>query len=679
MPHPCFPRLRALLALALFTFAGALHAAPALKPNFLFSDNMVLQRDRPVPVWGQAPAGTQIRVSFLGKSASVLTRPDGKWSVNIGPFPAGGPHELVIESAFEKRTVKNVLVGDVWFCSGQSNMWWSVARSKDGAKEAPLADHPKIRLITIPQRSATAPKSDLEDVTWSECTPESVKEFSAVAYYFGRALQQHNGVPVALINSSWGGSAIQSWTSLASLETNPDLVGITAPFYSTVRRFEKDFAAGIVDDRDAYIDKGPQPKELGWEAPSLDDSTWKEWALPGDFGMWGKPEYIQGGIWFRRAVNVPESWTGKELILGLGEIGNYDITYVNGVEVGRTGKAELAAKAPSRREYTVPAGILKPGRAVIAVRTFYAMNSGGIRGYPEWQKRTIGFFEPKKTKDVLSLHGPWKYKVGHPLPPRGITADSFAHKLPTGLFNAMVSPVIPFGIRGVAWYQGEQNTGNAWEYRAQFPLMIRSWREAWGEEFPFLFVQLPGLGGSSKNPTDDSQYNESWNELRDAQWRGLDEPRTALVTTIDLGDGNIHPANKHDVGIRLALAARAVALGEKIEHSGPLYSGIKVEGSKIRVSFAHLGGGLVAKDAPDGALRRFAIAGADRAYVWAEARIEGDSVIVWSSAVPAPVAVSYAWAINPDGANLYNQAGLPAAPFRSDDWPMRTLGKKAPY
>lgn len=679
MLPPRLPRLRALVALAFLAFVTALPAASALRPNFLFSDNMVLQRDRETPVWGAASPGERVTVTFLGKSSSANAGPEGKWSVKIGPFPAGGPYELVIESASEKRTVKNVLVGDVWFCSGQSNMWWSVTRSKDGAKEIPLANHPKLRLITIPQRSASSPKSDLEGVIWSECSPETVKDFSAVAYYFGRALQAHNGVPVALINSSWGGSAIQSWTSLSALETNPDLVGITAPYYYTVRRFEKDLAAGVVDERDAYIDQGPQPRELGWEAPALDDSAWKEWTQPADFGSWGKPEYVQGGIWFRRTLDVPAAWTGKPLVLALGDIGNYDITYVNGVEVGRTDKAALAAKAPSRREYPIPADLLKAGRAVVAVRTFNAMGPGGIRGFPDWQKRPIGFSPATNTKEVLSLNGPWKYKVGQPLSPRGITADTFSHKLPTGLFNAMVAPVVPFGLRGIAWYQGEQNTGNAWEYRAQFPLMIRDWRAAWGEDIPFLYVQLPGLGGSSKKPTEDSQYNESWNELRDAQWRGLTEPRTAMVTTLDLGDGNIHPANKHDVGARLALAARAVALDEKIEYSGPLYAGFKVEGGKVRVKFTHTGTGLVAKDAPDGELARFALAGVDRNYVWAEARIEGDEVVVWNDSVPAPVAVSYAWAINPDGANLYNQAGLPAAPFRSDDWPMRTLGKKAPY
>ncbi|MDF3057262.1 MAG: hypothetical protein K0R17_1477 [Rariglobus sp.] len=678
MPLPRLPRLCALLALC--AFAGALHASTALKPNFLFSDNMVLQRDRETPVWGTTTAGERVTVSFLGKSATATAGADGKWSVRVGPFPAGGPHELTISTASEKHVVKNVLVGDVWFCSGQSNMGWSLSQLNSGPKEIPLANHPRIRLLTIPQRGAPRPLSDLTGATWTECSPESVKTFSAVAYHFGRELQSATGVPVALINSSWGGSAIQSWTSLPTLETNPDLVGITSNYYYPVRRFEKEFAAGVVDERDAYIDPGLQPAELGWEAAHFDDSKWRDWEQPGEFGSWGKPEHTQGAIWFRHSIDIPAEWTGKDLVLALGAIANYDIAFVNGVEVGRTDKAALATKGRGRREYAVPAGVLKPGPATIAVRTFNATGAGGIRGYPEWEKRDIGFHPAGKPKEILSLKGTWKYKVGVPLSTRGVTVDAHSHKLPSCLFNAMVAPVVPFGMRGVIWYQGEQNTGNAWEYRAQFPMMIRDWREAWGEEFPFVYVQLPNLGGSpSATPTADSQYNDSWTELRDAQWRGLTEPRTAMVSTIDLGDASIHPSNKKDVGARLALAARAVSLGEKIEYSGPLYAGMAVEGSKIRVKFSHVGGGLVAKDAPDGTLTRFAVAGADRNYVWAQARIEGDTVVVWSDTVPAPVAVSYAWAINPLGANLYNQAGLPAASFRSDDWPMRTLGKKAPY
>lgn len=680
-----FPRPLGIILInlvALWTLG--LRAQPAeidrLRPNFLFSDNMVLQREREVPVWGRAAPAEKILVSFRGKTARTVADKDGKWTVKLGPYKAGGPFEMTIESPREKRTIKNVLLGDVWFCAGQSNMWWSMASLSGGRKEIALAHHPRIRLLTIPQRGSPHPVADLPGVTWTECSPESVKDFSAVAFHFGRELQSATGVPVALINASWGGSAIQSWTSLPTLETNPDLVGITTNYHHSVRRFEKDFAAGIVDERDAYIDPGLQPAELGWQAINFDDSKWREWAQPGEFGSWGKPEHTQGAIWFRRAIDIPAEWAGKNLVLALGSIANYDIAYVNGVEIGHTDKAALADKVRGRREYVVPAGLLKPGRAVVAVRTFNARGAGGIRGYPEWEKRDIGFHPVGKPKEILSLKGPWKYKVGVPLSTRGVAVDPQSHKLPSSLFNAMVAPVVPFGMRGVAWYQGEQNTGNAWEYRAQFPMMIRDWREAWGETFPFLYVQLPNLGRNpSATPTADSPYNDSWNELRDAQWRGLTEPRTAMICTIDLGDASIHPSNKKDVGARLALAARAVALGEQIEYSGPLYAGITVEGSKIRVKFTHVGGGLVAKDAPDGALSRFAIAGVDRNYVWAVARIEGDSVVVWNDAVPAPVAVSYAWAINPAGCNLYNRAGLPAAPFRSDDWPMRTLGKKAPY
>lgn len=683
MPSPR-PRAAATPRRLAFAFAlvvaGLCHAGE-LRPNFLFSDNMVLQRDRAVPVWGKARAGDRVRVSFLEKSAEATAGADGKWSVSLGPFPAGGPHELRIETSAEKRVVSNVLVGDVWFCSGQSNMGWSVLQSKDGNKEAAAANHSKIRLITLPLRSAIAPQTDIEGLSWAECSPESVKDFSAVAYYFGRSLQHHNGVPVALINSAWGGSAIQSWTSLGTLETNPDIVGITKTYYSIAERFKKDFAAGIVDDRDTYIDKGVQPSEHGWEAPTFDDKSWKEWAQPARFGEYGKPEYVQGALWFRKTIDVPAEWTESALVLGLGEIGNFDIAYVNGVEVGRTTKEDLIADEKGRkyREYAVPAGVLKPGRAVVAVRVFNGRNSGGIIGFQEWMKRDIGFSRADKKKEVLSLKGPWKYKVSIPLAARGSTADPLSHKLPSGLFNRMVAPVLPFGIRGIAWYQGESNTANAWEYRAQLPMLIRDWRQAWGEELPFLYVQLPNLGKPSETPTADTPYGDSWNELRDAQWRGLDEPRTAMIAAIDLGDASIHPANKQDVGARLALAARALAHGEKIEYSGPLYAGMKIEGAKIRVKFTHLGGGLVAKNAPDGALSRFAIAGTDRNYVWADARIEGDTVVVSHKEVPSPVAVSYAWAMNPQGANLCNQAGLPAAPFRSDDWPMRTLGKKAPY
>jgi sialate O-acetylesterase len=387
---------------------------------------------------------------------------------------------------------------------------------------------------------------------------------------------------------------------------------------------------------------------------------------------------MQGAMWFRRTVDIPAEWAGKEVKLNLGSILNYDIAWFNGVEVGRSNKELFKEKkASGRREYTIPAELVKPGPAVLAVRVFSATGDGGILGYPEWEKRNIELALAEDKKSVVLLKGPWKYAVGHELPHRGVVVDPGSHKLPSSCFNGMVSPVLPYRVKGILWYQGESSTHNAWEYRALFQLLIRSWRQAWAEELPFIYVQLPGVGGESKNPTDDSQYNESWNELRDAQWFGLREPNTAMVAAIDLGEAGIHPSNKQDVGARLAVASRGLVDKEKIEYLGPLYAGIKVEGNKIRVKFTHIGDGLVAKDGAE--LKRFAIAGADRKYVWAKAVIEGDSVVVSADEVPAPVAVSYAWAMNPVGANLYNSAGLPAAPFRSDDWPMRTHGRKSPY
>lgn len=675
-----FSRSPQLLAAALFVLSTPFLKAEGLRPNFLFSDNMVLQRDRAVPIWGEAKPASVVTVTIGDKKSSATADAAGQWKVSMGPFAAGGPIEMKISADGETLTIRNIAIGDVWFCSGQSNMQWSVLKSRDGSKEVPAANFPNIRLLTIPTRSASKPKSDLEGVTWTECSPESVKDYSAVAYYFGRSLYQHNNVPVGLINSSWGGSAVQSWTSLASLETNPDAAAITRDYHSTVRRFDKDFAAGIVDERDAYIDKGIQKKEKGWETVEFDDSKWPTWDLPNYFNMYGKPLYVQGAVWFRKTADIPEAWAGKPLVLALGNINNYDITWFNGTEVGRTDKEALKTKGRSSREYTIPADLVKPGPATIAVRVFNSISSGGIMGFAEWQKRDIALSPADNKKEIVSLKGPWKYAAGNTLPPRGVNADPDSHKLPSSLFNGMVFPVVPFALRGILFYQGESNTHNAWEYGTLFPSMIRSWREAWQEELPFIFVQLPGLGAKpSGNPSDDSQYNESWNELRDSQWRGLREPKTAMISTTDLGDQSIHPANKQDVGARMAIAARALGYGEKLEYSGPLYAGMTVEGNKVRVKFTHTGDGLVAKDAEDGALRRFAVAGADQKYVWANARIEGDSVVAWSDEVPAPVAVSYAWAMSAPDANLYNSAGLPAASFRSDDWPMRTMGRKSPY
>lgn len=662
--------------------AKAPEATAALEPNFLFSDNMVLQREKVTPIWGRAVPGETVKVSFRDKSASAVADNDGKWMVKMGPFAPGGPFEMTIEAKSGSRTIKNVLVGDVWFCAGQSNMWWSVMKAKDGKAEAAKANYPQIRLITIPQRGAKVPQDTLNGPVWSECNPETIQEFSAVAYYFGRGLHEKLKVPIALINSSWGGSMAQSWTSLEGLETNPDLVAHAKDYYGTVKKFEDEFSKGIVDEDGAYIDPGVQPNEKGWESATLDEKDWQSMDLPKQFNYYGKPLYTQGAVWFRKTVEVPEGWAGKELELGLGSINNYDVTFFNGREIGRSDRASFAAKTtPGSRDYKVPGELVKAGSNVIAVRVFNSSGGGGIMGFTGWQRKGDPMTLRINPKESLSLVGPWKYKVSVPLPQKVICGFTKTHHMPSCLFNGMVSPVIPSAFRGVIWYQGENNIHNAWEYRALFPALIRSWRTAWGQgDFPFIYVQLPNLTAPAKTPIDDSAQMDSWNELRDAQRMALSEPNTAMVVAIDIGDaGAIHPPNKQDVGARLGLAAQALAYGEKIEYSGPLYKSMKIEGSKIRISFTHQGGGLVAKGSETGELKRFAVAGADKKYVWAQAKIDGDSVVVWSDEVPNPIAVSYAWAMNPEGCNLYNKEGLPASPFRTDDWPMKTTGRKAPY
>lgn len=665
----------------LAVFCPAAHGEPALRPNFLFADNMVLQRDRPVPVWGTAGPDETVTVEFAGKSVSGKSDAAGRWKVLLEALPAGGPHDLTISSGTEKVVAHNVLVGDVWLCSGQSNMWWSLFKSKGGAQEIPNANHPNIRLITLPPIGARNPLENLDGPAWSECTAESVKDFSAVAYYFGKNLFEHTKVPVGLINASWGGTMVQAWTSLPSLETDPDQAALIGLYYSTVRLFDEEFSKGIVDKDGVYIDHGLTNEEAGWAAAELDENGWQEMELPKFFNYYGKPLYLQGAVWFRKTVDIPESWSDKELILALGLIRDYDIAFVNGREVGRNAKAEVENfQGPLRREYAIPPGVVKPGRNVIAVRVFNAVGAGGMIGFKDdWRKREMAIYPKDDKESPIKLEGNWKYKVSIKLPYKTINGFTKTHHLPSCLYNGLIAPIAPFALRGFVWYQGENNIKNAWQYRSQFPIMIRSWREAWQEDIPFLYVQLPNLGDKpSENPVDPTGQND-WSELRDAQWRGLREPRTAMVATIDLGDASIHPGNKQGVGQRLALAARGLALGEKIEYSGPLYAGMSVEGDKIRVRFTHVGGGLVAKDSENGELRQFAIAGKDQKYIWAQGKIDGDTVVVWSDKVPEPVAVSYAWSISPAGCNLYNADGLPAAPFRSDDWPLRSYGRKAPF
>lgn len=627
----------------------------------LISDSMVVQRDSDVRVWGWADPGEGVAVTMAGATARAAAGADGAWAVHIGPFKAGGPHRMTIAGKNE-ITVENVLVGEVWIASGQSNMEWPLRDAERGAEEIARANHPSLRLFTVSKATSMEPGEDVHG-SWAECVPETAGAFSAVAYFFGRELSKSLDVPVGLIHSSWGGTPAEAWTSPDALaaheELQPMLEWLHPPGESLdeeIRRHEAAVAAW--EKENVLQDTGNAGLEQGFAAPDTRDADWESMQLPQPWETAGLA--IDGAVWFRRAVDLPSAWAGKDLRLALGPIDDFDTTYFNGAPVGATG-AETVNAWTQPRAYDVPAALVHDGRNIIAVRVFDHAGDGGFTGVPDDMALSLGDQPP------LPLAGDWRYRVERTAEERQVDWGSRPPapfgagnpSTPTSLYHAMLAPLTPYAIRGAIWYQGEANAGRAEEYRVLFPAMIRDWRRAWGQgNFPFLFVQLANFMARRDDPGE-----SDWAELREAQMLTLSEPACGMAVIIDIGNADdIHPRNKHDVGHRLALWALATTYGQPVEYSGPLYQAHAVEGSTVRVRFAH-GAGLRSSDG--GPLKGFAVAGPDGPFVWATAEIDGDSVMVSSDAVPSPAAVRYAWADNPE-ANLANEAGLPASPFRTD-------------
>jgi sialate O-acetylesterase len=574
-------------------------------------------------------------------------------------------------------TFNNVLVGEVWVCSGQSNMEWPLAQATGGMQAAAEANYPELRLFTVQKKTSDAPLDDVQG-HWVVASPQSVPNFSAVGFFFGRELLQKLKVPVGLIHSSWGGTPAEAWTSNAMLVSVPELKPILER-YERERNDEsagRDFAQRMAEWERAntYQDPGNKGEALGYAAPTLDLTDWQQMTLPQQWEAAGLN--IDGAVWFRREVDVPAAWAGRDLVLSLGPLDDFDTTYFNGTQVGATGAENPNAYATARR-YTVPGALVHAGRNTIAVRVFDRSGGGGFSAVPG--QMTLA--PPgAQSKDAVTLEGPWAYKVEvefkplHPdysLMPTQPSGPNNQNS-PSVLYNAMLAPLTPYAIRGVIWYQGESNAGRAYQYRTLFPALIRDWRAAWGEgDFPFYFVQLPNWQPVKPEPSE-----SEWAELREAQLMTMQSlPRTGMAVAIDLGDpAELHPRNKLPVALRLARWAFADTYGQKLEESGPLYRAYTIEGDKVRVRFTHAAGLQTMPSDKPAPLKGFAIASADHKFVWADARIEGDAVVVWSKQVARPVAVRYDWADSPDG-NLYNSAGLPAAPFRTDDWPGLTINR----
>lgn len=657
-------------AAAVWVLAGLFPAAAQdLALGAVFTDHMVVQRDELAAFWGAAAPGAVVRVALAGASAETVADSGGRWRVDLPAMPAGGPHEAVVRSGETSLRLADVLVGDVWICSGQSNMAWPVFNGAIGAArgeaEVAAADWPGIRLLSIAREGASQPQEDAITPGWRVCSPETAGGFSAVGYFFGRALHRELGVPIGLVNASYGGTMAETWMSAEGLRRVPSLAalmdGITADPEALTRfreAFDARFAAWLADleANDGGLGR--------WNAAEFDDGDWDAMTLPALWERAGHPG-LDGLVWFRKDVAIPDGWAGRDLRIRLGAVNDRLTLWVNGVCI-----EAWAHNAQTEAGFLIPSALVRPGRNVVAARVYDMGGPGGLYGDAEdyWIRP-----EAAPQAEALALAGPWRYRVGfeakdYPAIPGPPPFHPDNPNTPSSLYNGMIAPLTALPVRGVIWYQGEANVKRAAEYGKAFPALIADWRAHWDRPaLPFLFVQLANYLERSETPGDDP-----WAELREAQASALTLPRTAMAVTIDIGDGaDIHPLNKQDVGERLALAARATAYGEDVAYSGPVFAGASAEGGAMRVRFRHADGGLTTRDGA--APRGFAVAGEDRVFHWAEARIDGESVIVSSAAAPRPVAVRYGWAANPD-CTLYNGAGLPAAPFRSDDWPLSTAG-----
>ncbi len=629
------------LTLLLVTASSPLANASVKLPR-LVSNGMVLQRDVPLKIWGWANPAEKITVNFLGKVYPTKADKNGNWMVTLPATPAGGPFRLKINEI----ELTDILIGDVWLCSGQSNMELPIRRVLDRYKqEIDKVNNPYIRQFRVPLRyEFRLAKTDYESGAWVPATPENILDFSAVAYFFAAELYRKNGVPVGLINSAVGGSPAQAWLSKNTLKKYPEYLQAAEqcanPAYV-------DSIKAVDNERSKNWHAELNRKDPGtgrWSKPSTDISDWPEISLP---GYWNEKNVTlkNGSVWFCKYFGLTEELAGEDATLRLGCIVDADSVFVNGHFVGNT-----TYQYPPRI-YRVPGSILKAGQNRITVRVISQSGKGGF--VPEKP------YELRFAHDTIDLSGDWHYQTGAEMP--ASQSQTFFQYKPGGLYNGMIHPLLNYRMKGAIWYQGESNTGKPQEYRQLFQDLILDWRSELSQpEWPFLFVQLANLGLPQMQPVE-----SGWAEVRDAQRRALELPMTGMAVTFDIGEWNdIHPLNKKEVGRRLFLEAERVAYQDtNVVSSGPLFQSMTVNGNSIILSFKSTGSGLDANSQ----LKGFQVAGADGRFVWANAVVlNKNTVKVWSPQVNQPTAVRYAWEDNPANANLKNKEGLPASPFTTE-------------
>lgn len=625
---------------------------PFLSP--VFSDHMVLQRGRPNTFWGWTKPGEKVSVTIQKNTGHAVAGPDGKWVVKVDPPAVGGPYSVVITGP-EKRTLTDVLVGDVWLCGGQSNMQFSVAGALNGKEEIAAANHPQIRFAVVPTRMSFEP-TEFTTASWKVCSPSSLGNdewngLSAVGYFFGRELQKDLNIPIGLVHDNRGGSSAESWLSYETLVKQGEFGGDVAKIDEARRTGHEAFgkqSLGWIQQVD------PLSTTDSAAAADFDDHDWQKASLPGSWHDLGLDGHL-GVVWFRTTVDLPESAIKGDAKLSLGAIAQMDWTWVNGVKVGATYEYRKG------RAYSIPAGVLKPGRNVIAVRVLtYGFQDGFLSPADKLSLTLSDGSKVSLANDAWKLHRgphlwagpefPWEYDAGY--------------HTPTIHYNGMIAPIAPLAIKGVIWYQGESNVGRSKQYIDLMQRVAAEWRNAFQvKELPFLQVQLANYLKRTDQPVE-----SGWAALRDAQMKSASLiPGGGVATATDVGDADdIHPRNKQAVGLRLAKVALHQVYGRSIVATGPRYRAFKKSGSDLRIAFDSVGSGLTVHG---GELKGFAIAGSDHKFHWATAKIVGKEVVLSSPEVTDPVAARYAWADNPE-MTLYNQEGLPAFPFRTDDWPV---------
>jgi sialate O-acetylesterase len=650
-----FPSMKKFPAIIFASVISFQQISGKIKMPVIFQNNMVLQRDKDVSIWGFAGAGEKIEITLNNEHYSALTGKDGKWRTNLSPHKAGGPYEIILNGKTNAIVLKNILFGDVWICGGQSNMQFTVDQS--GFKlDSSKINNKNLRLFTASIDMDYVPKEDLAGSIWKVASAESIKYFSAIGYFFGQLLQDSLNVPIGLISDNLGATSVETWMSADAIKQfsqfnsyykenlfpNKSFKEVTAAFEKIKPSWEKNY----------YLKgKGIDQK---WYLPETDVSDWKTMEVP---NWWEDNGYkdFDGAMWFRKNFDLPENFKADTFNLQLNQIDDYDITWINGKKIGE-GYGNL-----NWRNYKVSANILKAKDNVIVVRVFDVGGKGGMYSGAIWGNPV--------------LLGKWLYRPDYKIDathfpkPHVVNVSPFSS--PSILYNGNIAPITSLSITGVIWYQGESNAGRAYEYRELFPAMINDWRAKFKQgNIPFLFVQLANYMQEKPLPEE-----SEWAELREAQTLALQLPRTGMAVIIDIGEASdIHPKNKMDVGKRLGVAALKVVYGEETKNTSPLYKSMEIKENSVVIHFTNESGDLITKD-KYGYVRGFQIAGADKNFHWAKAYINNNSVVVYSEDVQKPLAVRYAWSDNPGAIDLYNTQSLPASPFRTDDWRLKTKGK----